>query len=53
MIGATRNWSRNVLLWNLAADPQNGRTPTTEDAPDAPGQSRWMAILSLRMLLII
>jgi glucosylceramidase len=24
MISATRNWSRNVLLWNLAADPQNG-----------------------------
>jgi glucosylceramidase len=24
MIGSTRNWSRNVLLWNLAADPQNG-----------------------------
>ena len=24
MIGATRNWSRNVLLWNLAANPQNG-----------------------------
>ncbi len=23
VIGATRNWSRNVLLWNLAADPQN------------------------------
>src|SRR5260370_3897901 len=23
MIGATRNWSRSVLLWNLAADPQN------------------------------
>ncbi|MGA9973639.1 MAG: glycoside hydrolase family 30 beta sandwich domain-containing protein [Candidatus Sulfotelmatobacter sp.] len=23
MIGATRNWCRNVLLWNLAADPQN------------------------------
>lgn len=22
MIGATRNWSRNVLLWNLAADPE-------------------------------
>jgi glucosylceramidase len=22
-IGATRNWSRNVLEWNLAADPQN------------------------------
>jgi glucosylceramidase len=24
IIGATRNWSRNVLLWNLAADPHNG-----------------------------
>ncbi len=24
MIGATRNWARNVLLWNLAADPQAG-----------------------------
>jgi glucosylceramidase len=24
LIGATRNWCRNVLLWNLAADPQNG-----------------------------
>jgi glucosylceramidase len=24
MIGATRNWSRNVLLWNLAADPNDG-----------------------------
>ncbi len=24
MIGATRNWSRNVLLWNLAADPKFG-----------------------------
>jgi glucosylceramidase len=23
MIGATRNWCRNVLLWNLVADPQN------------------------------
>lgn len=23
IIGATRNWSRNVLLWNLAADSQN------------------------------
>ncbi len=23
IIGATRNWSRNVILWNLAADPQN------------------------------
>lgn len=24
VIGATRNWSKNVLLWNLAADPNNG-----------------------------
>jgi glucosylceramidase len=23
IIGATRNWSRNVILWNIAADPQN------------------------------
>jgi glucosylceramidase len=22
-MGATRNWSRNVILWNLAADPNN------------------------------
>jgi glucosylceramidase len=29
LIGATNNWSRNVLLWNLAADPQNG--PHTGD----------------------
>ncbi len=24
MIGVSRNWSRNILLWNLAADPENG-----------------------------
>lgn len=24
VIGATRNWSKNVILWNLAADPNNG-----------------------------
>jgi len=29
VIGATRNWSRNVLLWNLAADPKN--QPHTND----------------------
>ena len=29
VIGATRNWSRSVLLWNLAADPQFG--PHTND----------------------
>lgn len=29
MIGATGNWAKNILLWNLAADPQNG--PHTND----------------------
>lgn len=29
IIAAPENWSRNVLLWNLAADPQNG--PHTND----------------------
>jgi glucosylceramidase len=29
IVGAPRNWSRNVLLWNLAADPQFG--PHTND----------------------
>jgi glucosylceramidase len=29
IIGATRNWSRNALLWNLAADPSYG--PHTND----------------------
>jgi glucosylceramidase len=29
VIGATRNWSKNVLLWNLAADPNDG--PHTND----------------------
>ena len=29
IVGATRNWSRNVLLWNLAADPNSG--PHTND----------------------
>ncbi|HEX3985050.1 MAG TPA: glycoside hydrolase family 30 beta sandwich domain-containing protein [Acidobacteriaceae bacterium] len=24
LIGSTRNWSRNVLLWNLAANPEAG-----------------------------
>lgn len=29
MIAVSRNWSRNILLWNLAADPENG--PHTDD----------------------
>lgn len=38
VIGATRNWSRNVLLWNLAADPKfephtnNGGCPVCQGA---------------------
>ena len=38
MVGAPRNWSRNVLLWNLAADPEfkphtdNGGCPVCEGA---------------------
>jgi glucosylceramidase len=29
VIGAATNWAKNILLWNLAADPQNG--PHTND----------------------
>ena len=29
IIGVSSNWSKNILLWNLAADPQNG--PHTND----------------------
>ncbi|KQR69854.1 glucosylceramidase [Pedobacter sp. Leaf176] len=38
IIGATRNWARNVLEWNLAADPENkpftdrGGCPTCQGA---------------------
>jgi glucosylceramidase len=38
IVGAPRNWSRNVLLWNLAADPQdnphtgNGGCPVCQGA---------------------
>jgi glucosylceramidase len=38
MVGAPRNWSRNVLLWNLAGDPEfkphtdNGGCPVCEGA---------------------
>ena len=24
IVGVSRNWSKNILLWNLSADPQNG-----------------------------
>jgi glucosylceramidase len=29
IVGVSRNWSKNILLWNLAADPQNA--PHTND----------------------
>jgi glucosylceramidase len=29
IVGVSRNWSKNILLWNLAADPSNG--PHTGD----------------------
>ena len=41
VIGATRNWSRNVLLWNLAADPEYG--PHTNDG----GCTRCQGALTL------
>ncbi|HEU5147525.1 MAG TPA: glycoside hydrolase family 30 beta sandwich domain-containing protein [Chryseosolibacter sp.] len=34
-IGATRNWSRNVLMWNLALDENNG--PTNNGCQDCRG----------------
>jgi glucosylceramidase len=37
MIGATRNWSRNVLLWNLAADSQNGPHTNNGGCTDCSG----------------
>lgn len=45
MIGATRNWSRNVLLWNLAADSHfgphtgNGGCPVCEGAVTIEGNN--------------
>src|SRR5271168_5029317 len=29
IVGASRNWSNSIMLWNLAADPQKG--PHTND----------------------
>ena len=31
IIGTPRNWSRNVLLWNLAADPSFGGSGRARD----------------------
>ena len=37
IIGATRNWARNVLLWNLAADPNNGPHTSNGGCPVCQG----------------
>ena len=37
VIGAMRNWSRNVVLWNLAADPQFGPHTNNGGVPGVPG----------------
>lgn len=37
LIGATRNWCRNVLLWNLAADSQNGPHTNNGGCTDCSG----------------
>jgi glucosylceramidase len=37
IIGATRNWCRNVMLWNLAADPQNGPHTNNGGCTDCSG----------------
>jgi len=37
VIGATRNWSKNVLLWNLAADPNNGPHTSNGGCPVCTG----------------
>jgi len=55
IIGATRNWSRNVLEWNLAADPENkpftdrGGCPTCQGAVtiDKDSVSRNIAYYSI------
>jgi glucosylceramidase len=37
IVGAPDNWSRNVLLWNLAADPQNGPHTSNGGCPVCAG----------------
>lgn len=37
MIAAPNNWSRNVLLWNLAADPNNGPHTSNGGCPVCSG----------------
>ncbi len=37
IIDAPQNWSRNVLLWNLAADPQNGPHTDNGGCPSCSG----------------
>jgi len=37
IIGAPRNWSKNVILWNLAADPSNGPHTSNGGCPSCQG----------------
>ena len=37
MIGVSRNWSKNILLWNLAADPDNGPHTNNGGCTDCSG----------------
>jgi glucosylceramidase len=37
LIGATRNWAKLVLLWNLAADPNNGPHTSNGGCPVCTG----------------
>ena len=37
LVDTTRNWSRNVILWNLAADPQNGPHTDNGGCPSCQG----------------
>ncbi len=40
IVGAPENWSRNVLLWNLAADPENGPHTSNGGCPVCTGALR-------------
>ncbi len=37
IVGVSRNWSKNILLWNLAADPDNGPHTNNGGCTDCSG----------------
>jgi glucosylceramidase len=55
MIDAARNWSRNVILWNLAADPNNN--PHTGNGgvlcAKAPLQSTGIRLLAISHIMLL